>query len=67
MLGERLVKIGAKAIACGCGVTFQLAGVVVSSALFAEVLCLIDGRRRCRNNGKPSGRNLITQQLQLGQ
>jgi len=60
MLGERLVKIGAKVIARGCGVTLQLAGVVISSALFAEVLCLIDGRRRCRHDGKPSGGFLIS-------
>ena len=60
-LGERLVKIGAMVVARGCDVTFQLAGVAVSSSLFADILCLIGGRHRCRHDD-PSGNILITRQ-----
>ena len=45
MLREKLVRIGAKVVAHGLSITFQLAEVAVSSALFAEILRLIDGRR----------------------
>ena len=45
MLREKLVKIGAKVFAHGRYVTFQLAEVAVPSALFAEILRLIDGLR----------------------
>ena len=61
MLGERLGKIGAMVVARGCDVTFQLAGVAVSSALFADILCLFGGRHRCRHDD-PSGNILITRQ-----
>ncbi len=44
-LREKLVKIGAKVVAHGRYVTFQLAEVAVPSALFAEILRLIDGLR----------------------
>ncbi len=44
-LREKLVKIGAKVVAHGRYVTFQLAEVAVSSALFAEILRLIDSLR----------------------
>ncbi len=44
-LREKLVKIGAKVVAHGRYVTFQLAEVAVPSALFAEILHLIDGLR----------------------
>ncbi len=45
MLREKPVKIGAKAVAHGRTVTFQLAEVAVPSALFAEILRPMDGRR----------------------
>jgi hypothetical protein len=44
-LREKLVKIGAKVVSHGRYVTFQLAEVAVPSALFAEILRLIDGLR----------------------
>ncbi len=40
-LREKLIKIGAKVARHGRYVTFQLAGVAVSRALFAQVLGLI--------------------------
>ncbi len=45
-LREKLVKIGAKVVAHGRYVTFQLAEVVVPRRLFAEILQLIDGLGR---------------------
>ncbi len=44
-LREKLVKIGAKVVAHERYVTFQLAEVAVSRALFAEILHLTDGLR----------------------
>ena len=44
-LREKLVKIGAKVVSHGRYVTFHLAEVAVPSALFAEILRLIDGLR----------------------
>ena len=44
-LREKLVKIGAKVVSRGRCVTFQLAKVAAPSALFAEILRLIDGLR----------------------
>ncbi len=44
-LREKLVKIGAKVVSQGRYVTFQLVEVAVPSALFAEILRLIDGLR----------------------
>ncbi len=40
------MKIGAKAVAHGRYVTFQLAEVAVPRKLFLEILRLIDGLRR---------------------
>ncbi len=39
------VKIGAKVVRHGRYITFQMAEVAVPSALFAEILRLIDGLR----------------------
>ncbi len=44
-LREKLVKIGAKVVRHGRYVTFQLAEVAISRALFAEILRLIDRLR----------------------
>ncbi len=44
-LREKLVKIGAKVISHGRYVTFQLAEVAISRALFVEILRLIDRLR----------------------
>ena len=44
-LREKLVKIGAKVVRHGRYITFQMAEVAVSRALFAEILRLIDGLR----------------------
>ncbi len=44
-LREKLTKIGAKVVRHGRYVTFQLAEVAISRALFAEILRLIDGLR----------------------
>ncbi len=44
-LREKLVKIGAKVVHHGRYVTFQLAEVAISRALFAEILRLIDRLR----------------------
>ena len=44
-LREKLVKIGAKVVRHGRYITFQLAEVVVSRALFADILWLISGLR----------------------
>ncbi len=44
-LREKLVKIGAKVVSHGRYVTFQLAEVAISRALFAEILRLIDRLR----------------------
>ena len=44
-LREKLVKIGAKVVAHGRYVTFQLAEVAVSRCLFDEILRLISGLR----------------------
>ncbi len=41
-LREKLIKIGAKVVRHGRYVTFQLAEVAISRALFAEILRLID-------------------------
>ena len=41
-LRNKLIKIGAKVERHGRYVTFQLAEVAISRALFAEILCLID-------------------------
>ena len=42
---EKLIKIGAKVVAHGRYVTFQLAEVAIPRALFAEILRLINGLR----------------------
>ena len=42
---EKLVKIGAKVVAHGRYVTFQMAEVAIPRPLFAEILHLIDGLR----------------------
>ncbi len=44
-LREKLIKIGAKVVRHGRYVTFQLAEVAISRALFAEILRLIDRLR----------------------
>jgi hypothetical protein len=44
-LREKLVKIGAKVVAHGRYVTFQLAEVAVPRALFAEILRRIEQLR----------------------
>ncbi len=44
-LREKLIKIGAKVVRHGRYVTFQLADVAISRALFAEILRLIDRLR----------------------
>jgi hypothetical protein len=44
-LQEKLIKIGAKVVGHGRYVTFQLAEVAISRALFAEILRLIDRMR----------------------
>ncbi len=44
-LREKLVKIGAKVVRHRHYVTFQLAEVAISRALFAIILRLIDGLR----------------------
>ncbi len=44
-LREKLIKIGAKVVRHGRYVTFQMAEVANPRALFAEILCLIDGLR----------------------
>ena len=44
-LREKLIKIGAKVVRHGRYITFQLAEVAVSRALFDEILRLIDGLR----------------------
>ena len=44
-LREKLIKIGAKVVRHGRYVTFQPAEVAVPSALFTEILRLIDGLR----------------------
>ncbi|MDQ3558289.1 MAG: transposase, partial [Pseudomonadota bacterium] len=43
---EKLVKIGAKVVAHGRYVTFQMAEVAVPRDLFRDILNLIDGLRR---------------------
>ena len=42
-LREKLIKIGAKVVRHGRYITFQLAEVAVSRALFDEILRLISG------------------------
>ncbi len=44
-LWEKLIKIGAKIVHHGRYITFQLAEVDIPRALFAKILCLIDGLR----------------------
>ncbi len=44
-LREKLIKIGAKVVRHGRYITFQLAEVAVSRALFDEILRLIGGLR----------------------
>ncbi len=44
-LRNKLIKIGAKVVRHCHYVTFQLAEVAISTALFAEILSLIDGLR----------------------
>ncbi len=44
-LREKMVKIGARVVSHGRYVTFQLAEVAISRALFAEILRLIDRLR----------------------
>ena len=44
-LREKLIKIGAKVVRQGRCITFQLAEVAVSRALFDDILRLIDGLR----------------------
>jgi hypothetical protein len=43
---EKLVTIGAKVVAHGRYVTFQMAEVAVPRGLFRDILRLIDGARR---------------------
>ncbi len=45
-LREKLIEIGAKIVRHGRYITFQLAEIAIPRALFAEILCLIDGLRR---------------------
>ena len=45
-LREKLIKIGAKVVAHGRYVTFQLAEVAVPRDLFRKILSLIDDLRR---------------------
>ena len=45
MLRSKLIKVGAKVARHSRYVTFQPAQVAMSKSLFAETLCLIDGRR----------------------
>ena len=40
-----LIKIGTKIVRHSCYITFQLAEVAIPRALFAKILCLIDGLR----------------------
>ncbi len=44
-LREKLIKIDAKVVRHGRDITFPLAEVAISRALFAEILRLIDGLR----------------------
>ncbi len=44
-LPEKLFKIGVKVVRHGRYVTFHLAEVAISRALFADILRLIDGLR----------------------
>ena len=44
-LREKLIKIGAKVVAHGRYVTFQLAEIAVERELFRKILLLIDGLR----------------------
>ncbi len=44
-LREKLIKIGAKVVRHGRTITFQLAEVAVSRALFDQILRLIGGLR----------------------
>ena len=44
-LKERLIKIGAKVVAHGRYVAFQMAEVAVPRTLFAQILCRIDRLR----------------------
>ena len=44
-LQEKLIKIGAKVVRHGRYITFQLAEVAVSRALFANIVRLISGLR----------------------
>ncbi len=44
-LRNKLIKIGAKVVRHGRNITFQLAEVAISRALFADILGLIDGLR----------------------
>ncbi len=44
-LREKLVKIGTTVVRHGCYLTFQLAEVAISRALFAKTLRLIDRLR----------------------
>jgi hypothetical protein len=44
-LWEMLIKIGTKIVRHSCYITFQLAEVAIPRALFAKILCLIDGLR----------------------
>ena len=44
-LRNKLIKIGAKVVRHGRYITFQLAVVAISRALFAVILRLIDGLR----------------------
>ena len=44
-LREKLIKVGAKIVRHGRYITFQFAEVAIPRALFADILCLIDGLR----------------------
>ncbi len=44
-LRDKLIKIGAKVVRHGRYVTFQLAEIAISRAVFAEILRLIDRLR----------------------
>ena len=44
-LRDKLIRIGAKVVRHGRYITFQLAEVAISRALFADILRLIDGLR----------------------
>ena len=56
-LREKLIKIGANVVRHGRYITFQLAEVAIPRPLFAEILRLIDGLRRCTRRLPTPDRN----------